>query len=394
VNSLPVTWISEAILYHIFIDRFAGYDPEKNWEKPLFMGGNLRGIIARADYLSDLGINALWISPVFKTDAYHGYQITDFYQPEPHFGTLKDVRDLLEIFHRKNIRIMLDFVPNHCSVNHPFFQAALKDRKSKYRNWFYFNSLTGRYSTFLHYRELPKLNLNHPQTRHHIIDAAKYWLLLGFDGFRLDHAVGPSLDFWKVFSAEVKRTNREAVLIGEAWMEGISLRQLKTSGVRHKYLRWINGTHPWDIQLDYRSVFDGVLDFFFRHRITEFIAWKNIPEIHLESLQDSMNAHYARFPAGYYLPSFVDNHDMNRFMFDAGQDKEKLRKALAFQFTLPQPPILYYGTETGLSHTEAVDGRLPYADLQVRKPMPWQKMDYELIDFVKEQIIMRKKRRK
>ena len=393
MNSKTVSWFSEAILYHVFIDRFAGYDPEKNWKKPVFMGGNLEGISAKADYLSELGINTLWISPLFKTDAYHGYHITDFFQPEPHFGTLEDVRHLLNTYHRKNIRVLLDFVPNHCSVNHPFFQSALHDRKSQYRKWFFIHSLTGKYLTFLHFRELPKFNLDHGKTRDYIISAAKYWLSLGFDGFRLDHAVGPSHDFWRVFSAEIRQSGTDIVLIGEAWLEGAGFRHLKTLGIHNKYLRWLTGFRPQDIQLEYREVFNGALDFFFRHRITEFIAWKQDPENYTDQLQQSMKNHYAKFPDDFYLPSFIDNHDMNRFLFDAGQDKEKLRKALAFQFTLPQPPILYYGTETGLSHTERVDGRVPFSDLQARKPMPWQKLDHDLIDFVRGQISRRKRRR-
>ena len=99
-----------------------------------------------------------------------------------------------------------------------------------------------------------------------------------------------------------------------------------------------------------------------------------------------MKSHYAKFPLGFYLPTFIDNHDMNRFLFDAGQNKEKLQSAIAFQFSLPQPPIIYYGTETGLTHTEPVQGRVPFSDLQVRQPMPWHNLDNEMIDFVKQQI--------
>ncbi len=393
MNPNRVSWFSEAIVYHIFIDRFAGYDPAENWKKPVFMGGNLQGITAKADYLSELGINTLWISPLFKSDAYHGYHVTDFFQPEPHFGTLEDVRNLLEIYHRKNIRILLDFVPNHCSVNHPYFQAALNDRKSVYRKWFIFHPFNGRYSTFLHFRELPKFNLDYGKARDHIISAARYWLSLGFDGFRLDHAVGPSHDFWKAFSGETRRSDKDVVLIGEAWLEGAGFRDLKTLGIRNKYIRWLTGFRPQDIQLEYSGVFDGTLDFFFRHRITEYIAWKKDPDPYTKHLQQAMKSHYALFPKDFYLPTFIDNHDMNRFLFDAGQHKDKLRKALAFQFTLPQPPIIYYGTETGLSHTERIDGQVPFSDLQARKPMPWQLLDHDLIRFVKEQISARKRRR-
>ena len=394
MKSSPSSWFSDAILYHIFIDRFAGYDPNKDWQQPEFMGGNLKGIVDKADYLTELGINTLWVSPFYKTDAYHGYHITDFVEPDPRFGSIEDIRNLLDTFHQKNTRVILDFVPNHCSVHHPYFQAALHDRKSKYRRWFYFAHHNEKYKTFLTVRELPKLNLDNPETRLYMIEAAKYWLSLGFDGVRLDHAIGPSRDFWKHFSYEIRTSFPEAVLIGEAWLEGAQFRHLKTFGIHHKYWRWIRGFRFRDIQVEYQNILDGVLDFYFRHRITEYIAWKSDHEEFSHPLRQKMLDHYALVPEDFYLPSFIDNHDMNRFMFDAGQNKEKLKAALAFQFSLPQPPIIYYGTETALSHTKTISGHVPLSDLQARKPMPWNELDRDMIEFVKFQITARKQRKK
>jgi cyclomaltodextrinase len=394
VQPSSTSWFSDAVIYHIFIDRFAGYDPDKDWQKPEFMGGNLLGIVTKADYLTGLGINTLWISPFYETSAYHGYHITDFFKPEPRFGSIENVRDLLNVFHQRNIRIIADFVPNHCSIRHPFFQAALNDHSSKYRRWFYFNHGNAKYTTFLHFPELPKFNLDNPETRSYVIEAAKYWLSLGFDGLRLDHAIGPSYDFWKNFSAEIRKSFPGAVLIGEAWLDGIRFMHLKTIGIRNKYWRWLRGFKPGDAYCEYKFVLDGVLDFYFRHRITEYIAWKSAPEEFMESLRQGMRDHYNRFAEGFYLPSFIDNHDMNRFMFDAGQNREKLKAALDFQFSLPQPPIIYYGTETSLSHTEAMHMDMPFSDLQARKPMPWNELDHEMIGFAKQLIAERKRRKK
>jgi glycosidase len=388
------SWFSDAVIYHIFIDRFAGYDADKDWRKPEFMGGNLEGIIKKADYLTELGINTLWISPFYETNAYHGYHVTDFFKPDPRFGSVEKVQDLLNVFHQKNIRIIADFIPNHCSIHHPYFQAALHDYGSQYRKWFYFNRRNEKYTAFLHFPELPKFNLDHPEARSYIIEAAKYWLSLGFDGLRLDHAIGPSYDFWKSFSTEIRKSFPGVVLIGEAWLEGIPLKQLKTLGIRHKYWRWMRGFRSGDIIAEYKIVLDGVLDFYFRQRITEYIAWKSAHEEYMETLKQRMRDHYARFAGGFYLPSFIDNHDMNRFLFDAGQNKDKLKAALDFQFSLPQPPIIYYGTETALSHTETLRMDVPFSDLQVRKPMPWNTLDDEMIGFVKLLIAERKRRKK
>lgn len=389
--SVKTTWFSDAIIYQILIDRFAGYDPKRDWEKPEFIGGNIKGIISKIDYIKDLGINTIWISPFYETTAYHGYHITDFYKPDDRFGSLVDIKQLISVFHKNNIRILIDFVPNHCSLRHPFFQMAQTNRSSKYRKWFYFNPVTGNYLSFMHFKELPKFNLNHHEARNYVIGAAKYWISLGFDGFRLDHAIGPTFEFWKKFSHEIKLQNPEAVLIGEVWLEGLRFRDLKTIHIKHKYLRWLTGISPFKIQLDYKDVFDGGLDFYFRHRITELIAWKNDYHNYLNLLYRKMNSNYTKLPSGYYLPTFIDNHDMNRFLYDAGQNIEKLKAALSVQFSLPQPCIIYYGTETGLSHFKPVQWDIPYSDLQARKPMPWDDLNQSLIDFVKDEILKRKR---
>ncbi len=390
IQTKKTKWFADALIYHILIDRFAGYNPALDWEKPEFIGGNIRGIINKIDYIKNLGINTLWLSPFYETTAYHGYHITDFYKPDSRFGSLNDIKHLISVFQKTNIRILIDFVPNHCSARHPFFQMAQRDKKSKYRRWFYFNPFNNNYLSFLHYKELPKFNLDYPEARNYIIGAAKYWLSLGFNGLRLDHAIGPSHDFWLKFSKEIKKQDPEAVLIGEAWLEGLKFRNLKTIQIKHKYFRWLTGINPFGIQLDYQNVFDGVLDFYFRHRITEFIAWKDNFQHNQKLLIQKMDRYYSKFPDGYYLPTFIDNHDMNRFLYDAGQNINKLKAAFSVQFSLPQPCIIYYGSETGLSHNKPVRWDIPYSDLQVRKPMPWDDLNHSLINYVKNEIMKRK----
>ena len=106
-----VDWFKNAIIYHILIDRFAGFKILKNWEEPVFLGGNIKGIIQSLPYLNNLGINTIWISPFYKTSEYHGYHITDFYQVEPHFGTVKEIKELIEIIHKnKKYRANITFI--------------------------------------------------------------------------------------------------------------------------------------------------------------------------------------------------------------------------------------------------------------------------------------------
>jgi len=380
------SWFADAIVYHILVDRFAGYDPGADWKKPRFMGGNLQGVISRIPYLIDLGINTIWLSPVFKTTAYHGYHVSDFYRTDKRFGSTSDLKELIARAHQNNLRVILDFVPNHCSDAHPFFREANSDPKSKYRKWFYFNAFNNNYRCFLRHRELPKFNLDHAPARDHVTGAALHWLSLGIDGFRLDHAIGPSHRFWKHFRREVKTANPEAVLIAEAWLEGIGFNVLNTINVKHKYLRWLFHFNPWNVVSEYAGEMDGALDFHFRHRITEYIAWKENPECYEEKMCHVLEDFRNHFPKHFFLPTFVDNHDMNRFLFDTGQNKEKLRQALRLQFSLPQPPVLYYGTEIGLSHDEPVRWDIPFSDIQARKPMPWNQPDTDMLEFCRELI--------
>jgi glycosidase len=380
------SWFEQAVVYHLLIDRFAGYPYESGWEKPVFLGGNLTGIKDRLSYLSGLGVNTLWLSPVNKTTAYHGYHITDFFSVEPRFGKNSSLKELVDAAHSWNIRIILDFVPNHCSKKHPFFQQAMQDKSSPYRNWFFFKRHHSEYLSFMDFKELPKINLDYPDARNHLIGAATHWLSFGIDGFRLDHAIGPSHGFWKAFRREIKAHNAEAVLIGEVWLQGIRFGLLNTLGIRHKYLRWFLGFNPLRVQQEFRHELDGALDFHFRHEITKYIAWKENPAEFSLPMKKSVVAYHERFPGRFYLPTFIDNHDMNRFLFESGQDREKLKLAMKFQFSLPYTPVLYYGTETGLSHTKAVDWQVPYSDIHARKPMPWQSLDYELIDYCSELI--------
>ena len=122
---MSIEWFKKAVVYQILIDRFAGCQQD-GWDKPQFLGGTIRGIIQRLDYIKDLGVNALWISPFYKTDQYHGYHIMDFYQVEPRFGDIEDLKELIEKVHHAGMRIIADFVPNHVSDRHPYFLDARK----------------------------------------------------------------------------------------------------------------------------------------------------------------------------------------------------------------------------------------------------------------------------
>lgn len=387
------SWFKQAIIYQIFIDRFLIGNPKSdktpNDKKPNFSGGNIQGIIDQLDYIQDLGVNTIWLSPFNSTSAYHGYHITDFFDVDKHFGSLQILKKFINLAHSKNIKVIMDFVPNHVSHKHPYFLEAIKNKKSEYRNWFFFNKWPDNYVCFLKFKELPKLNLDYQPTRDHIIDSAKYWLDQGIDGIRLDHTIGPSFAFWKEFKEKIKSHKPSAVIIGETYFHGISFNDLNTINMKSKlliYLKYYLGFNILDsVMHQYVNCFDGQLDFEFQRLLKEYIAkpkWYKPKWI----LNYKLKRHYKSFPKNHYLPTFLDNHDMNRFLFEADQDKNKLKKATKIQFNQKQPAIIYYGTEVGLSQKKDFKEIDSYSDLLARKMMSWENQDKDLLNYFKKLI--------
>lgn len=378
------------IIYQILIDRFAGFSSEYHHPTTEFVGGTINGIISKLSYLRELGITTIWISPFYKTSAYHGYHITDFYAVEPHFGTEKDLMRLIEKVHDFDMHIIADFVPNHCSKHHPFFQDAQRKKNSNFKNWFYFLDWPDKYLCFLSVEELPKINLSFPPARDHIIDAALYWLSKGFDGFRLDHVIGPSHDFWKTFTKKVKDQYPQSILIGEAWMQGIRFNQLKTIQLPWKHLKWLFGSaSDWFLK-SYQHILDGVLDFKGQQLIKKSIQLDESKE----KIMKKFEKHYRRYNSTYLLPLFLDNHDMDRFLFQCGNNKTSLKKAASIQFSIDQPVIIYYGSEIGMSQQQSIWSLPAHGDSLARQPMTWHDIDRDLHQFYINSIAERKKRMK
>jgi glycosidase len=369
------TWVNHSTWYHIFLDRFAGVDPARydRWDEPIFLGGNLSAVQARLPYLIDLGIDVVWLSPFFETVAYHGYHVTDFTQVDPRFGTEADLVSLVQAAHEAGLRVIIDFVPNHCHEAHPYFQAA-QGGDDAYRKWFFWDA-EGQHVGYQSYSDMPKVNLDHGPARAHFIDAARHWLKLGVDGLRLDYAIGPSFDFWAAFRTAIKGEFPEVLLIGEVWLEKVLMRDLPQVDIRRKYWRWGEGAIPKaDLQRDHIGYLDGVLDFHARDLLADVLGPGGS---HAAVVAEQLATHQASYPAGYCLPIFLDNHDINRYLFDAEGDLAKFKTAIALQMAQPHPAIIYYGSEVGLSQTQSVWRKAPYADLEARRPFPWDESSWQ-----------------
>ena len=347
-DAKPPLWASEALIYHIFVDRF-NPDSGKTFANPRdlrgFHGGTIRGVTEKLDYIASLGATAIWLSPIFASPSHHGYDATDLFRVEPRLGTADDFRALVEAAHARGIRVILDFVPNHVSNTHPYFVSAQKDPKSPYRDWFTFFRWPDEYEAFFGVKSLPQWNNEHASARAYMLDVARFWIEeYGVDGYRLDYANGPSHDFWTDFRLAVKSANPDAFIFGEI---------VESAGLLRTY----------------EGRLDGSLDFLLTHNLRRALAFGNMS---LTELDAFIAHHEAYFDARFVRPSFLDNHDMNRFLWLVKGDKRKLKLAALCQYTLAGPPIVYYGTEVGLSQERDCRPQNGHGNPhEARAPMPW-----------------------
>lgn len=333
----PPSWTNDAVVYQIFVDRFANAaGPVAEPEHPrAWAGGDLPGITAQIPYLAELGINAIWLTPILSCSSYHGYDTKDFGKVDPRFGGNGALHDLVSAATASGIRILLDFVPNHVSDEHPWFIDAQAGGDT--RDWFNIAD-DGSYDTFFGNPGMPKLNVNHPEARAALIAAARHWLEeYGIAGYRIDHVLGPSESFFADLSAELNRTHPEAWLFGEATATPAFCRR-------------------------YGGVLDGVTDFLFAYALRDFLGGHLDPAglVEVEQEAAAVLAH-----EDFSWVRFFDNHDMGRGMHRWDDDTERLVSGTEAILRLPGVPAIFYGTEQGLTHEVSADtgglevGRVP-----------------------------------
>lgn len=348
-HSLP-EWSKDARVYQIFLDRFYPGDGKK-WTQTSAMtqtmGGTLRGVIDKLDHIQSFGFNAIWLSPIFKSPTHHGYDASDYLQIEPRLGTLEDLKELIGKAHARGMRIILDFVANHVSSEHPALKDALQNPRSPTKDWFFWSKWP-KYQAFFNVASMPQLNLAYgAPARAHLLEVAQLWLELGVDGYRLDYAYGPEPDFWVDFRRACEAINPDCWTFGEV----VSTAEVQAS--------FAGGMH-------------GTLDFLTCQALRESVAARSWP---LSKLAGYLENSTSAFPEGFSRPTFIDNHDMNRFLFMAGGDERLLDVALTLQYLLPQPLIVYAGCETALNQPRSIhqNGALGFDESRV--PMNWQDAD-------------------
>ncbi|ADM68301.1 Cyclomaltodextrinase [Paenibacillus polymyxa E681] len=371
----PPAWVKDAVFYQIFPERFANGDPSispegaETWggtpQRDNFFGGDLQGILDHLDHLNELGINAIYMTPVFKATTNHKYDTEDYMEVDPHFGDKKTLKKLVDACHERGIRVLLDAVFNHSGRTFkPFVDVQEKGEASPYKDWFHVHSFplevvdgTPTYDTFGLEPMMPKLNTEHPEVKKYLLEVAKHWIEeIGIDGWRLDVADEVDHAFWREFRTTVKQANPDAYILGEMWNESSE---------------WLQGDQ-----------FDATMNYPFTYAVNDFFV-KKVTDA--QSFAFAIGRQLARYPQQATEVAFnlLDSHDTPRLLTLCGDDKRLMRLAALFQFTYMGAPCIYYGDEIGL------DGD---ADPGCRKCMEWDtdKQDRELFDFYRELIALRK----
>jgi alpha-amylase len=368
-------WARGAVFYEVFVRSFKDSNGDGK--------GDLQGLIAKLDYLNDgnphsfgdLGVDALWLMPVFRSPSYHGYDTTDYEHVNPDYGTDEDFAHLLSAAHKRGMKVIVDLVMNHTSSQHPWFVDANSGPDAAKRSWYVWRADDpgwtqpwggpnhtwhqgkGGYYYGVFWGGMPDLNFRNPAVRREMERIADLWLERGVDGFRLDatrHLVedGPGEQqvdtpethaFLKELAAHLRAIHPQAVLVGENWTDTAKIATYYGAPAAP-------GGAELPMSFDFplaEAIVNGA-----KTGQAGGIAAKLAETARL-------------YPKEAIDPPFLTNHDMIRVATQLGNDLGKEKSAAAVLLTLPGAPFLYYGEELGLENGPGNN------DEQKRTPMPW-----------------------
>ncbi len=366
-------WVRDAVFYQIFPDRFArsltvpkpsglaewGSTPTIHG----YQGGDLVGVVERLDYLQDLGVNAVYFTPIFQSASNHRYHTHDYEKVDPMLGGNAALRRLIDEAHRRGMRIVLDGVFNHASRGFfPFHDILENGQDSAYLDWFtvhkfplyaYDPDRAPGYASWWGLPALPKFNIQTPAVREFLWGIGRRWIDFGIDGWRLDVANEiDDDDFWREFRHRVRASNPDAYIVGEVWAES---------------RRWLQGD-MWDAVMNYLFT-RACIAFFIGSEVDESELRKTVlhppgelgAEGFARAIQGLLKLYHPNVTS--VMLNLLDSHDMTRFLTLARGDQSALRLATLFQMTYPGAPSIYYGDEIGLSGRHDPDNR---------RAFPWE----------------------
>lgn len=365
-------WAANKVVYQIFPSRYAASQPvdKELWYKaPITftdnLHGDIRGIIDHLDYIRDLGIDVIYLTPIFKSDSSHKYDTIDYYQIDPSFGTAEDLRELVQKAHQYGIKVVLDAVFNHTGRDFFAFKDIIENKeKSKYLDWYFIDKFpldnesgqAPNFKCFGYYSGMPKLNLKNPEVEKYVTDVACYWIKeCDIDGWRMDVGDEISHYFWKHFRRAVKAVKKDALIIGEIW---------------HYAGDFLEGDE-WDTVMNY-PFYLNLIDLLADEKIgvSRFIQ-------NLGYMKGRLNKKC--YPLMWNL---IDSHDTARFLHLCN-NKQKQHLAAAFQLLMPGMPMIYYGDELAMPGAN---------DPDCRRGMYWDEeyRDNEMLEWYKRLIQVRR----
>jgi len=355
-------WWEHAVFYEIFVRSFNDSNGDGI--------GDFAGLTSKLDYLNDgdpstdtdLGITAIWLMPIFPSPSYHGYDVTDYYSINPDYGTMEDFNLFLNEAHKRGIHVILDFVINHTSVEHPWFVNSL-DINNEYHDWYIWSETnpgykgpwgqdvwfpsSGMFYYSVFWQGMPDLNYRNANVTAEMNKAASYWINdIGVDGFRIDGAKHliedekiqanskETIAWFQSFYDLYKGWNAKAMTVGEVWDSSKNITTYLES-----------------------ESFDMVFNFDLAGDIISMVKSGQA-----NSLGSSITTESYLFQ-GYTMGTFLTNHDMDRVMSQLNNNQDLAKNAATILLTSPGTPFIYYGEEIGMT------GEKP--DEKIRTPMQW-----------------------
>lgn len=394
-------WVHDAVFYQIFPDRFYNSDPGRTmlpetssqranadalhrvqmreWGTPPlpwsqggnldYYGGDLPGIAQKLDYLEDLGINALYLNPIFESDSNHRYNIHDFYKVDAYLGGNEAFIELRRALDARRMSIVLDITPNHVGSLHPWFLEAQNDPNGQTADFFTFYERPNKYLSWLGVSSLPKLNYRSQRLREMMYEAPesvmRFWLADPYriDGWRLDvqnmtaRQGGTQLDHkvGRAMRRAIKRDNPQAYLFGEHFYDGTPYLQgneldaiMNYQGFNIPMWRWLSGFESgWQVQT------------------------QEAMPISSEALEEQLRLYRVAIPWVVALQQFnqLCSHDTVRILTIVNGDKRLMKLGLAMTMAYPGVPCIYYGDEIGLEGENDPDNR---------RTMPWDETQWDM----------------
>lgn len=333
--------------YHIFVGSFSDSDGDGT--------GDLRGIINRMDYLNDgddnsgvsLGVEGIWLSPIFVSPSYHKYDTDDYYQVDPQFGTEQDLKDLIQLCHERGVKLILDLVINHTSTGHPWFREFIAAHKagnteSEFYDYYAWSTEAGGGKTMSNIQgtdhayecnfstAMPELNFDNEIVRQKMVEVAKYYLDMGVDGFRFDAAKyvyygeeAPNIEFWNWYMAELRAIKPDIYTVAEVWdADGITIPYFSSTNCFNFSMAQPNG------------------------RIAEAAKGGdvNVLVAYMENYFSLIKAQRAEA-----MPvTFIANHDTDRAAGFLTVSSGQAKVAANISMLMPGSTFVYYGEEIGM----------------------------------------------